>query len=76
MARCAIGAGSWCRSSRRIQQDDRCRKLRSVESLNAAGQSLQVAEVDRVVDECSWTIVAVRSWCWQLGRVESSERGD
>ena len=32
-------------------------KLRSVESLDAAGQSLQAAEVGRVV-ECSWTIVA------------------
>ena len=32
-------------------------KLRSVELLNAAGQSLQEAEVGRVV-ECDWAIVA------------------
>ena len=57
VARCAIIAGSWSRSSHRIQLDDRCRKLRSVESLNAAGRSLRVAKVGRVV-ECSWTIVA------------------
>ena len=31
-------------------------KLRSVESLNAAGRSLREAEVGRIV-ECSWTIV-------------------
>ena len=55
-----IVAVSWCWSSQRIQLDDRCGKLRSVESLNA----------------CSWMIVAGRSWCWQLGRVESSEHGD
>ena len=30
-----------------MQLDDRCGKLRSVESLNAAGRSLQVAEVGR-----------------------------
>ena len=42
-----VVAGSWCRSSRRIQLDDRCRKLRSVESLNAAGRSLREAEVGR-----------------------------
>ena len=39
-----------------MQLDDRSRKLRSVESLNAAGRMLLVAEVGRV--ECSWTIVA------------------
>ena len=39
-----------------MQLDDRCGKLRSVESLNAAGQSLREAEVGRVV-ECSWTII-------------------
>ena len=32
-------------------------KLRSVETLNAVGRSLQVAEVGRVI-ECSWMIVA------------------
>ena len=32
-----------------MQLDDRCGQLRSVESLNAAGQMLQVAEVGRVV---------------------------
>ena len=32
-------------------------KLRSVESLDAAGRSLRAAEIGRVV-ECSWTIVA------------------
>ena len=59
------------------QLDDRRGKLRSVESLNAAaGRSLRVADVDRVIDVCSWAIVAVRSWCWQIGRVESSERVD
>ena len=31
-------------------------KLRSVELLDAAGRSLQAAEIGRVV-ECSWTIV-------------------
>ena len=30
-----------------MQLDDRCGKLRSVESLNAAGRSLRVAEVGR-----------------------------
>ena len=40
-----------------MQLDDGCGKLRSVESLNAAGRWLRVAEVGRVV-ECSWTIVA------------------
>ena len=40
-----------------MQQDDRSGKLRSVESLNAAGRTLRVAEVGRV-SECSWTIVA------------------
>ena len=47
-----------------MQLDDRCGKLRSVEWLNAAGRSLQEAEVGRVV-ECSWTFVAgsrCRSW--------------
>ena len=39
-------AGS-CRLSRRMQLDDRSGKLRSVESLNAAGRSLRVAEVGR-----------------------------
>ena len=39
-------AGS-CRLSRRVQLDDRCRELRPVESLNAAGRSLRVAEVGR-----------------------------
>ena len=34
-----------------MQLDDRCGKLRSVESLNAAGRSLRVAEVGRVVDD-------------------------
>ena len=32
-----------------MQLDDRCGKLRSVGSLNAAGRSLRVAEVGRVV---------------------------
>ena len=32
-------------------------KLRSVGSLDAAGQSLRAAEVGRVV-ECSWMVVA------------------
>ena len=32
-------------------------KLRSVESWDTAGRSLQAAEIGRVV-ECSWTIVA------------------
>ena len=32
-------------------------KLRSVESLDAVGQSLQAAEVGRVV-ECSWIVIA------------------
>ena len=32
-------------------------KLRSVESLDAAGRSLREAENGRIV-ECSWTIVA------------------
>ena len=42
-----------------MQLDDRCGKLRSVESLNAAaGRSLRVADVDRVVECSSWTIVA------------------
>ena len=46
-----IVVGCWCRSSRRIQLDDRCGKLRSVESLNAAGRSLWVAGwVFRVAD--------------------------
>ena len=31
-----------------MQLDDRCGKLRSVESLNAAGRSLREAEVGRV----------------------------
>ena len=31
-----------------MQLDDHCGKLRSVESLNAAGRSLQEAEVGRV----------------------------
>ena len=51
-----IVAGSRCGSSRRRQLDDRCGKLRSVESLNAAGRSLRETEVGRVV-ECSWKIV-------------------
>ena len=45
-----IVAGSWCRSSRRIQLDDLCGKLVSVESLNATGRSLREAEVGRVVE--------------------------
>ena len=32
-----------------MQLDDRCGKLKSVESLNAAGRSLRVAEVG-----CGW----------------------
>ena len=44
-----ILAGSQCVSSHRMQLDDRCGKLRSVESLNAAGRSLWVAEVG-----CDW----------------------
>ena len=40
-----------------MQLDDRCGKLRSVESLNAARRSLREAEVGRVVG-CSWMIVA------------------
>ena len=55
-----IVAGSWGRSSRWMQLDDRCGKLRSVESLNVAGWSLREAEVGWVV-ECSWTIVT-GSW--------------
>ena len=39
-----------------MQLDDHCGKLRSVESLNAAGRLLQEAEVGQVV-ECSRTIV-------------------
>ena len=53
-----IVAGSRCGSSRRMLLDDRCGTLRSVELLNAAGRSLWVAVVGRVV-ECSWAIVAV-----------------
>ena len=52
-----IVAGSRCGSSPRMQLDDRCGKLRSVELLNAAGRSLREVKVCRVV-ECSWTIVA------------------
>ena len=48
-------AGS-CRLNRRMQLDECCGKLRSVESLNAAGRSLWEAKVGRVV-ECSWAIV-------------------
>ena len=40
---------------------NRCGKLRSVESFNAAGRLLREADVDRVVDVCSWTTIAVRS---------------
>ena len=40
-----------------VRLDDRCWKLRSVESLNAASWSLREAEDGRVV-ECSRTIVA------------------
>ena len=40
-----------------IQLDDRCGELKSVKLLDAAGRSLQAAEIGRVV-ECSWTIVA------------------
>ena len=40
-----------------MQLDNRCGKLRLVESLNAAGRSLRVAEIGRVVG-CSWMIVA------------------
>ena len=40
-------AGS-CQLSRRMQLDERSGKLRSVESLNAAGRSLRVADVGRV----------------------------
>ena len=40
-----------------MQLVDRCEKLKSVETLNADGRSLQEAEVGRVV-ECSWTTVA------------------
>ena len=48
------------RLSRKIQLDDRCGKLRSIESLNAAGRSLWVAEVSRV-----WSInVPVLTVCW------------
>ena len=42
-----IVAGSRCELSRMMQLDDRCGKLRSVKLLNAAGRSLQVAEVGR-----------------------------
>ena len=49
-------AGS-SRLSRLMLLDDRCGKLRSVESLNAAGRSLRVAEVGQVI-ECNWTVVA------------------
>ena len=45
-----IVAGSRCGYSRRIQLDDRCGKLRSVELLNAAGRSLQETEDSRVVE--------------------------
>ena len=65
-----------------MQLDDRCRKLRSVESLNTAGRSLRAVEVGRVI-ECSWMIIA-GSWgrssrwmqlddrCGKLRSVESS----
>ena len=42
-----------------MQLDDR--RLRSDESLNAAGGSKLKAEVGRV-EECSWMII-VGSWC-------------
>ena len=48
-------AGS-CQLSRRMRLDDCGGKLRSVESLSAAGRLWREAEVSRVV-ECSWTIV-------------------
>ena len=57
-----IVAGSRCGSNHRMQLDDHCGKLRLVESLNAAGWSLWVVEVGRVV-ECSWMII-VGSWGW------------
>ena len=40
-----IVAGSRCGSSRKMQPDDRCGKLRLVESLNTASRSLRVTEV-------------------------------
>ena len=46
-----------CRLSHGMQPYERSGKLRSVESLNAAGRSLREAEIGRVV-ESSWTIVA------------------
>ena len=62
-----------------MQLDDRCGKLRSVESLNAAGRSLRAAEVGRVV-EYSWTIwllarTASRTWarCCNARAVRNSE---
>ena len=58
-ARCLMRV-SWGRSSRWMQLDGRCRQLRSVESLNAAGWSLRAAEVGWVVER-SWMIVA-GSW--------------
>ena len=42
-----IVAGSRCGSSYMMQLDDHCGMLRSVEALNAAGRSLQVAGVGR-----------------------------
>ena len=43
-----------------MQLDDRCRTLRSVKSLNAAGRSLRVAEVGR-----GWLIeVPILTVCW------------
>ena len=42
-----IVAGSRCGSSRRVQLDDRCGKLRAVKLLNAAGRSLREVEVGR-----------------------------
>ena len=43
-ARCLMRV-SWDRSGCWMQLDDRCRKLRLVETLNVAGRSLQAAEV-------------------------------
>ena len=64
--------GSWCRSSRQMQLDDRCGKLVSVKSSDAVGRSLRVAGVGHLV-ECSWTIV-VGSWCQSSRRMQLEDR--
>ena len=58
-ARCLMRV-SWGRSGCWMQLDGRSGKLKSVESLNAAGWLLLAAEVGWVI-ECSWMVVA-GSW--------------